>query len=305
MAKSVILFRDWFHNAVARSILGAASLLPYQFRVPVVGWIVAHVVAPVTGWRKRVFQNIDLAMPGTSTSEKRRLANAVADNVGRTLIEIYSGEEFVAHARKSPVCGPGAKTLEEAREAERPVVLVTAHLGNYDAVRGKLGREGFPMAAIYRPMRNAAFQKHYIKAISTIGTPVFPANARGVMATIHHLKSGGTIGMLSDIALTTAPVLSFFGKPAHTPLSAAEWALKYNALLVPIFGIRAPDGLSFTIHVSEPIAHSTPEIMMQAYNDEVERITREHPEQWFWVHKRWKLSKKARQDLSEAGQPPR
>lgn len=58
--------------------------------------------------------------------------------------------------------------------------------------------------------------------------------------------------------------------------------------MIPIFGLREPDGLSFRIHVAEQIPPSDPETMMQSYNDTVEDIVREDPEQWFWIHRRWK-----------------
>ena len=102
------------------------------------------------------------------------------------------------------------------------------------------------------------------------------------------------------MASTKAPLLTFFGKPAHTPLSAAEWAVKYDALLVPVFGIRQEDGLTFHLSVEEPIAHAAPDQMMQDYNDVVERVARAHPDQWFWIHNRWKLSAIAEQAIKAA-----
>ncbi|NND21329.1 MAG: lysophospholipid acyltransferase family protein, partial [Silicimonas sp.] len=91
-----------------------------------------------------------------------------------------------------------------------------------------------------------------------------------------------------DVGSRKAPLLQFFDRPAHTPVSAAEWALKYDAVMIPIFGLRQPDGLSFRIHVADPIPPGTPEAMMQRYNDTVEQIVRQDPDQWFWIHKRWK-----------------
>ena len=74
--------------------------------------------------------------------------------------------------------------------------------------------------------------------------------------------------------------------------------MKYDALLVPVFGIRQEDGLTFHLRVEAPIAHATPDAMMQAYNDVVERVAREHPDQWFWIHRRWKLSPQAQQAIT-------
>ncbi len=283
-------WRDHVQNLAARSILKVALVLPYGVRIPIVGWIVSNLVAPIAGWKKRIEDNLTYVMPELSKAERRRIMRGVTDNFGRTLIEIYSGEGFVERARASKITGPGMAALEEAREKGRPIILVTAHFGNYDAVRGKLSREGYPMGALYRPMSNTDFNAHYVSAISTIASPVFPKDARGITGLVKHLKAGGVIGIVADVASRKAPLLTFFGKPAHTPLSSAEWALKYDALLLPVFGVRRSDGLTFNIHAEEPIAHTTPAEMMQHYNDVVEKMARAHPEQWFWIHRRWKLA---------------
>ena len=302
MAKGKSSTRAWVQNILARTVLGAALALPYRMRVPLVGWVVARLVAPMAGWKTRIAENLTHAMPDLSEAERQRIMGAVSNNFGRTLIEIYSGENFVARARASTVDGPGLAALKKARAAGRPIILVTAHFGNYDAVRGKLSREGFAMGALYRPMENADFNAHYVKAISTIAEPVLPTNGRGITSLIKHLKAGGVIGIVADVASRKAPLLTFFGKPAHTPLSAAEWALKYDALLVPVFGIRQEDGLTFHLRVEAPIAHTTADAMMQEYNDVVEQVAREHPDQWFWIHRRWKLSPQAQQAIN-AGAP--
>ena len=70
--------------------------------------------------------------------------------------------------------------------------------------------------------------------------------------------------------------------------SAAELALKYDALPVPTYATRRPDGLSFEILVDAPIPRGTAEEMTQALNDHLEAHVRQHVAQWFWIHKRWK-----------------
>ena len=304
MAEGRSGIRDFFQNALARGVLGAALILPYPLRVRLVGFVVSRVMAPLSGWNRRIRENLAHAMPETTAEHRRAIVREVTDNVGRTLIEIYSGEGFIERTKSSSLTGPGLERLKSARADGRPIVLVTAHFGNYDAVRGKLSREGSPMAALYRPMDNAAFNDHYVRAISRIATPVFPTDGRGISSLIRHLKEGGIIGIVADVASRKAPVLSFFGKPAHTPLSAAEWALKYDALLVPIFGVRQPDGLTFHLVVEDPIEGETPEAMMQAYNDVVEKHARANPGQWFWVHRRWKLSPAAAESAASAVAPP-
>lgn len=283
-----ITFAQRAENAATRALLGGALLLPYTLRVRLVGRLTTTIVAPLAGWRSRIRNNLALAMPEMSASQVEEIVRRVPDNVGRTLIEIYSGDDFLQRAKTSPIEGPGLEALEAARVAGRPMVLVTAHFGNYDAVRGTLFRAGYPMGALYKPMKNPAFNKHYLKAISVIGNPLFATDSTGIGALIKHLKSGGIVGIVADVSSRKAPLLSFFGKPAHTPLSAAEWAVKFNAVMIPIFGLRQDDGLTFRLHVAEEIPHGPAEEMMQLYNDVVEDMARAHPEQWFWIHRRWK-----------------
>ena len=96
------------------------------------------------------------------------------------------------------------------------------------------------------------------------------------------------LGLLIDQHMAHGAALTFFGRTAMTALSAADLALKYGALVVPVYGIRRPDGLDFDIVVEEPIPEGTPEAMTQALNDSLERRVRDHMDQWLWIHRRWK-----------------
>ena len=119
MAEGSSGVRGWLQNAVARGLLSIALVLPYRIRVPLIGKIVTYVVAPIAGYTRRVDLNLQHTMPDLDARERRRIARAVADNFGRTLIEIYSGEGFVERARRSPLDGPGLAALEAARAKAR------------------------------------------------------------------------------------------------------------------------------------------------------------------------------------------
>ncbi|MDN5568659.1 MAG: lysophospholipid acyltransferase family protein, partial [Paracoccus sp. (in: a-proteobacteria)] len=82
--------------------------------------------------------------------------------------------------------------------------------------------------------------------------------------------------------------LRFFDLPTKTVLTPAELTVRYDALLVPVAGIRQPDGLSFRVHVGQPVQVDEPRQMMQALNDDLEVLVRQHMDQWFWIHRRWK-----------------
>jgi len=280
-------------NAALRWLIAALLALPYRWRVPLCGWVMAYVIAPIAGYDKRVRDNLALILPDLPQAEVKRLMRAVPRNVGRTLIEIYSGAEFVARATAEPLKGEGLAALDEAHAAGHPVILVTGHFGNYDASRAALIARGFRVGALYRPMGDADFNDHYVQAISRIGTPVFPRGRAGLGNMVRFLRSGGMLGLLMDQHMGAGEELQFMGRPAMTALSAADLALKYGALVVPTYAVRRPGGLDFDIIIEQPIPHGTPQAMTQAINDSLDRLVRAHPDQWFWIHRRWKVRPKA------------
>lgn len=271
-----------------KALINGLLRLPYRWRVPLCGWVMARIIAPLAGYDRRVRDNLALVMPDLPQPEVRRLMRDVPRNVGRTLIEIYSGPEFTARATATPLEGEGLAALAKAHAAGRPVILVTGHFGNYDASRAALIAQGYRVGALYRPMGDPDFNAHYVAAISRIGTPVFPRGRAGLGDMVRFLRSGGMLGLLMDQHMRHGAALSFFDHTAMTALSAAELALKYDALLVPTYGIRQPNGLDFRIVVEAPIPASTPEAMTQALNDSLEKWVRDHLDQWFWIHRRWK-----------------
>lgn len=281
--------RHLAQHLVLRALIGVPMLLPYQWRVPFFGWIAARLIAPFAGWDKRVRENLNRILPDLPEATVKALEYRVPNNTGRSLIEIYSGARFKAHVAQTPILGAGLDQILAARQRGQGVILISGHFGNYDVPRAVLSGLGHPVAGFYWPMRNPYFNKHYVRRISEIGQPVFPRGRRGLAEMVTFLKQGGLVGMLIDQHMDHGAGLSFFGETAYTPLSAAELALKYNCLLVPIYGRRRADGLNFDLIVEPAIAHTTPAEMTQKLNDSLEAITRDNLDQWFWIHRRWKV----------------
>ena len=271
---------DRIANGAFVALMTLARLLPYEWRVPAMGWFFAHLLAPAAGWRRRIRENLALARPDLTAREVARLTRTVPDNAGRAMAETYSGSEFADRVRRSdPLAGPGLPALEQAAAAGRPVVLAAAHFGNYDATRAALSGRGWPVGGLYRPMNNAAFNRHYTAAINAISQPLFPRGRAGLAAMLRFLKGGGWLAIGFDQFNDEGVELRFFGLPTRTVLTPAELALRYDALLLPIAAVRQPDGLSFRIEAGAPIPHGDPAAMMQALNDDLERLVRAHMEQ--------------------------
>ncbi len=280
--------RDRAVDVAIRGLLAAMLVLPYRWRVPATGWIASRLIAPLAGWTGRIRENLAYVCPELGEAEVRRIARAVPDNAGRTLIEMYSSARFAEHVRDTPLSGPGAEALSAALDDGGPILLVTGHYGNYLVPRAALATRGVQLGALYRPMSNARFNEHYVAAMADAEAPVFPATRRGLVEMIRFLAKGNTLGVLTDIYVSGGAPVTFFGKPAKTSTSVSEWAMKYGARVFPIYGRRRAGGLDFDLVVDGEIPHTDPVAMTQAINDSLEAEVRRHMDQWFWIHRRWK-----------------
>jgi KDO2-lipid IV(A) lauroyltransferase len=286
--KPALRWKHRVEDRLSAVLLRVTSILPYRQRIAVLGWIGAYVIGPIAGMRPRIRANLALVAPDMPERDIRRLCRRVPGNMARALAETFAGQDFIDHVKDSPIEGGGLPALEKARDAGQPVVLVTAHLGNYEAARVVLQERGCKIAGIYMPMHNAAFNARYVAAMSRIGSPVFPRNRTGLAGLLKFLRQGGMIGLVADHYMDHGELMDFMGQPARTALSSAEIALKQGALLVPVYGIRQPDGVSFRVRVEPPIPHSDPATMTRALNASVESLVRANMDQWMWSHRRWK-----------------
>ncbi|MEY8882489.1 lysophospholipid acyltransferase family protein [Donghicola sp. XS_ASV15] len=279
---------DWAEDRALRGIIRTALALPYERRVAIMGWLVRKVIAPRVGYRKRALEHLSYIWPDMPDDRKAEIADGVCDNFGRVFIENYSVKDLLARADRTALSGAGLAAIEAARQEGRPVLFVTGHFGNFEAPRAALVRQGYQIGGLYRPIANPYFNQHYAQNMHDLSGPVFEQGRRGTMGLVKHLKQGGMAVLLFDIYDSGGVAIDFMGKPAPTLTSAAEIARKTGALLVPFFGVRSADGLSFTAEFDAPLENDDPIEQTRAMTRALEdRITR-HPEQWFWIHKRWK-----------------
>ncbi|NOX41086.1 MAG: lauroyl acyltransferase [Alphaproteobacteria bacterium] len=271
-----------------RVFFAVFAALPYRFGLSLAGRITSFILAPVFGVNARIRANLLRVWPEMPEEEIRRLCHRVSDNSTRLMLESFNIAGFIRHAKQAELSGDGADRLLLALKNHEPVVLVSGHFGNYQTLRVLLAEKGFATAAIYRPMNNAFTNTRYIEAMNAIASPNFARGLAGTRGLLGHLRKGGAIALLNDQAAREGVELRFFGEPALTMTSAAEFAIKYNAHLFPYYGIRQPNGVDFCVEIQEPIALASPEDMTQSLNDSLEGMVRRYPEQWFWIHRRWK-----------------
>lgn len=286
--KSRSIIADKISNFLVYGLIRLFLMLPYKSRVRAFGAFTAYVIAPLAGYTRRARVNINRVWPNLSNAKKRKIARACCDNLGRTLIENYSSGQLGDIAKNCTISGPSIDAIKLAKTEGRPVIFVSGHFGNFEVPRHALTAVGFKIGGIYRRMANPFFNDHYEQTMMGISGPVFAQDRKGVLGFARHIKAGGMGTILFDVRMNRFEDLSFMGHPAPTSSAAAEFAKRFDALMIPYFGKRLPDGINFEVVMGTPIPHGSEQEMMQNATDQLAALVDDCPEQYFWVHRRWR-----------------
>ncbi|HUM03451.1 MAG TPA: lysophospholipid acyltransferase family protein, partial [Thermoanaerobaculia bacterium] len=190
----------------------------------------------------------------------------------------------------------GGETVRSALAAGRGLFLLTAHFGNWEYSALATAAIGVPVAVIARPMDNPLLETFLRRFRERNGnTVVYKTEAAREMLRI--LKHGGTIGILADQHAMTADavVVPFFGRPASTTSIVARLADRTEAPIIPSFCVRTGParyrmeyGPVIDVRTLSP-EERRPAPLTARLNLEVENVVRRDPEQWLWLHNRWRL----------------
>ncbi len=268
--------------------------LPFRMRVKVGGALIGGLIRLVPPLRRRITDNLALIYPDLPASAHRDLLGRISKNIGRRFIETFFATEFSARLDEMHVNPDGLVKLKEVQASGRAVFMVSGHFGQWVAGRAALRQYGIESGALYRVNANPIFEKHYVKTLVDGGEPIVPTGVAGMRTLIRHLRVGGVMSVLLDQRLIEGPVLTFMGQPAITSPAIAELAIRHNAAMMPVYATFREDGRHIDIEVEDEIPHSDPLRMMQAINDSLSARVRKNPEQWYWLHRRWKIEKDCR-----------
>lgn len=291
--------RDRWHVRAREWILFA---LAYGFRFvtrPIGVWTLGAAAAPigalvarlVPGFRRRASANLALVWSDRPAAERRRLIGAAGASFARLCVEYAHLDRF---ARGLKLDIRGAEVLAEARAAGRGAVLVTAHYGNWEAVRLAARAAGIECGIIYRAFNNRYLDRFTLRLIRLAGEPVLQKGRTGMRELVRHVRAGGAILILVDQRNSGAPFLPFLGQPAETVTAAAALAKATRAPLVTTVARRDSRARSFEVRFERPVEVSDPEAAMAEVNARIGAWIEEEPDQWFWFHRRWRANRRSR-----------
>jgi len=264
------------------------------------GGAITRTLGPLLPVSRIADINLRHALPELTAHARKRIIRGVWDNLGRTVAEL----PHIAHLRENTPTGPGwtvegAHHLQAQAEKGGSVLFVSGHIGNWEIMPPACAKYGLPFASFYRAADNPLIDRLIRDMRQTaIGQPVplFPKGARGAREALHHIASGGRLGVLADQKMNDGIEARFFGHPAMTPSAAAAFSLKYNAPII-MGHIQRLGPARFKLVVEPPI-DPTPTTNRQAdilsltqtLNNHMEAWIRARPESWLWLHRRWPKS---------------
>ena len=265
-----------------------STVLSFDAKVKLGGYWFGFLVTHSAKLRNRIFANLNLVADTFNVEDREIFARQVGNSVGKALTELIYNKQFLESDNKIHLKTKLPTCLNSRQKNKKPIIFVSGHFGQWEAVRILLKKHGFECGAIYRKNKNPYFESIYLKCIKLGGEPIFPAGRAGTKRMIQHLKNGGILALLLDQAVSDGDNFIFFGKKAKTSMVIAELALKYDATIIPCYGIRGGDGISIGVVFEEPILKKEPPQIIQSINDSLEKQIRSSPTQWHWLHNRWK-----------------
>ncbi|MBI5441044.1 MAG: lysophospholipid acyltransferase family protein [Deltaproteobacteria bacterium] len=240
-------------------------------------------------------ENVGAAFPEWSAAEVRRLVSANFQHLGVTGAECLGLRSATAEEVRDRVRFAGTEHLDEARARGKGVFLLTGHVGNWELAGAAMAVNGSPFAAVGKRLANGAVDRRVIELRERFGSRIIP-HRRAVSQVLRGLGRGELIAFLMDQRprRNEAVESRFFGRRVATNHGLALLALKTGAPVIPVFDERTGEGHVLTFHPAlEPPREGEREERIRRYTalfDEIiEAAVRRRPEQWFWVHRRWRL----------------
>ncbi|MFN3967135.1 MAG: lysophospholipid acyltransferase family protein, partial [Endomicrobiia bacterium] len=212
-------------------------------------------------------------------------------NTGITVFEFVRSQKLNKKIIMNYVKFENEEFLKEAISYKKGVLLLTCHLGNWELMGISLSLKGYPIMVIARRIKNKLVDKEINRIRGLSGEKVVPEHS-AVKESLRWLNRMGCIGILIDQHITEGGVVvDFLGRPAATSPIVALLAKKTGAKVLPLYNIRLPEGKikiifekSFEVN---PLADTSEET--EKMNKIIGEWIKKYPEQWFWLHNRWKV----------------
>ena len=248
--------------------------------------------------RKKVLAHLKIAFGDTKTSkEYRQIGKAVFQNMAWTAVDTLRIPVYKKkHLKESIITADPEvfKKIDLARSKGKGIICLTGHIGNWELATFYMTDSGYRIGVIGQRIYYEPFNRVLEKVRRVCEAKIFYRN-ESPKEVLKTLRDNEMIGILpdQDIDSIEGIFVDFFGKPAYTPTGPARISLTSGAPILPVFMLRDGTRYNFFAHdLIWPEVKTTKEEAVveitKKWSSAVESVIKQYPEQWVWMHKRWK-----------------
>ena len=299
----------WLEYAAVRGLLGFLGFLPKKAAVSAATFVAMICYFLLGSLRRVAMTNLKIAFPELDEGEHKRLAKGAFKNLGRVLGEMShfptATQESLETTIEFQIDPEVYAEYESLKAAGRGVIIVSPHLGNWELLVYSWSALQEPISYLARPLDNPKIEALTVGLRSKFGNrPINKTNS--VIPAMAILREGGILGILADVNAhpKEGVFVPFFGVPACTSSGVALLAMRANAAIIPMCGAWDEEKQRYVgVHgkIIYPTStgdrrHDVVETTAR-FTAEVEKMIRAYPDQWLWIHKRWKTRPLGEPDL--------
>tara|TARA_Y100000991_G_C21945115_1_gene337116 strand:+ start:134 stop:892 length:759 start_codon:yes stop_codon:yes gene_type:complete len=236
-------------------------------------------------------KNLEIVFPKKTLKERKSILKKMWFHFGRVVGEY-------PHLNKIKIKNNPLLKIDSIENLLEPIkngkcIFFSAHIGNWELSSHPLIQNGYDINFIYRPPNNFYVEKLLEKIRKNYGVKLIKKGPDGAKECIKVLKGKGNLGMLIDQKMNDGIAIKFFNQEAMTATAIAKFAIKFKCTIIPAYCIRAK-GIKFNIKYFKPITYEkikklgTEKKILLYLNKYIEDWIKNYPEQWIWVHNRWK-----------------
>ena len=276
------------------------------------GWL-GRTIFYRTRTTERARANLAAAYPQMSEAEREAIIVEMWGNLGRTIAEYAHLDKFSIHGANARLEVTGTKDAEAAIESGKGVIFVSGHFANWEMMPFTAHQLGYESGEVYRPVNNPYVDRWMVRQrIANGPKEQIAKGAQGTRRIFTLLRAGKCILLLADQKTNEGLPAPFFGRDAMTTPAPAALALKLGAMVLPASNERL-GGAHFRMKIYpaiefRPSGDHDRDIhdLTIKITEAIERLVRERPSQWLWIHRRWPkegdhIRSKRAQALSGAG----
>lgn len=288
--------RSYVEYAIAWLILHGVSILPRPLALLGGKAVAALAYRVLPHLRRHAEINLRLAFPEKSAQERAQICRGTFRNLGRLLGEISQFPRLNRDNISSLVVYEGLQNYLNAVAQGRGVILLTGHLGAWEMSVFAHSIYGYPMSFLARRVDNPLVERLAERYRTRFGNRSIDKK-NSVREVLKTLKAGGVVGILADLNASREEgvFVDFFGAQACTTAGVATLALRTGAVVLPGYLIWDETARIHRLHFEpaiETINTGNQKEDVQAntarYTKVLEAVIRRHPDQWLWIHRRWR-----------------